>query len=310
MRKSRAPTPWAKPRIASRRSLGPLPDGAKWSNSSLRRSTANTVSVSVARSRGPKWFSRKKRATTASAGWSNLRVNRTSSVQASSRALGCIARYCRAMRVPMLANALGALGHQGQDVVAGDHLAVLVRDFHVPCDHALPHALLCACASRASHRSCGPTPAVLPRIAHDCGYACTPRRPMPRVVPTPARRRRRTRRARASSGCATSATSSAPSASRCATRASRRSCPRSCWRSRSATCPQRTCRTSSSRWTWASRGRGGLRVSRVGAAAVGGGARRARRVRRGWGRASKCAVAVCEAAHSPRPVPPPCACPQ
>ena len=51
LRKSRGP--W-KPRIAIRRSLGPLPEGERWSNSSFWRSTVNTVSASVARSRGPK----------------------------------------------------------------------------------------------------------------------------------------------------------------------------------------------------------------------------------------------------------------
>jgi hypothetical protein len=34
-----------------------------------------------------------------------------------------------------------ALGHQGQDVVAGHQLAVLVADLHVPGHHALAHAL-------------------------------------------------------------------------------------------------------------------------------------------------------------------------
>ena len=40
LRRASSSCHWAKPRMARRRSLGPLPEGARWSNSSFLRSTA------------------------------------------------------------------------------------------------------------------------------------------------------------------------------------------------------------------------------------------------------------------------------
>ena len=55
------------------------------------RSTANTVSDNVARSRGPSdLFSRKWRATMASAGWSNLKTFSIRLALSSRRAFGCM----------------------------------------------------------------------------------------------------------------------------------------------------------------------------------------------------------------------------
>ena len=86
--KSRGP---AKPKMAKRLSFAPLPERAMCSNKSFLRRTWKTVSDRVARSRGPKLrLSRKKRETTASAGWLNWRFSLTNSAQASNRALGCI----------------------------------------------------------------------------------------------------------------------------------------------------------------------------------------------------------------------------
>src|SRR3989344_4606080 len=75
--------------MARRRSLGPEPEGAMWSNRSFLRSTVKTVSARVARSRGPRpRLSRKNRDTTASAGGSNVRGGLTNSGQGAGRKFG------------------------------------------------------------------------------------------------------------------------------------------------------------------------------------------------------------------------------